>query len=275
MKTSSQPHSCLKILTVILLGIFVFSGCASSSGRSAFRPQRGPTRTELVLLNVPEGSGWVAFKKDEGSQQIEDYRIVVIRQSTDELIYDSVIPLAASMETHGFELAKDDPRLQDLAMTVDRSIIEPLESVMPQLAAVENDRTAPVAEESAGEMAQPSAMRPMSTPRPPAAVEPQDDPTQLEPPQLVESDQDYPLIRRNGDQVIIQMPAENSLSEGDRLFIREADRTITLPGEDQQKLISKGSLTGLVQVRSVKGRIANTLLLSGYMPKNPVFEPNE
>ncbi len=237
-----------------------------------------PTRTELVLLNVPEGSGWVAYRKDESSAEVEDYRIVVIRQADNELIYDSVIPLAASMETHGFELAKDDPRLRNIALNVDRNIIEPLESVMPDRPAVTNEQRLQRQADEAMEMNEPETSIAAPPARPtPAATQPETTvQAPVEPlPEMIESDQDFPLLRRNGDEVIIGMPAEDSLAPGDRLFVREADRTITLPGEEEQQLISRGSLTGLVQVDAVNGRIATTILLSGYLPENPLFELNE
>jgi hypothetical protein len=259
-----------------LVAALVFTGCTTTGPTPRSRNANTPPRTELVLLNVPEGSGWVAYRRQDDTDQVEDYRIVVIRQSTDELIYDSVIPLAASVATHGFELAKDDPRLQNLAQNVDRNIITPLENVMPQLA--DSTAPAPVATPAPQPVmeSEPVSPEPAITPPTPEVV--MEEVASPEPPvypQLEDSDQEYPLLRVNGDQVIIGMPAEGSLSPRDRLFVREADRTITLPGEQEQQLVSRGSLTGLIQVESVQGRIATTILLSGYMPENPIFELNE
>lgn len=266
----------------ILNGLLAFSaftllltGCSTPPPQNAVQNPNTPTRTELVLLNVPEGSGWVAYRKDENSDEVEDYRIVVIRQSGNELIYDSVIPLAASMETHGFELAKDDPRLRNLALNVDSNIIEPLESVMPEQPAVSDAQRLEIEADNAMEMNDAEASTPPETPTP----TPEADVTEEAPadrlPELIESDRDYPLLQRNGDEVIIGMPAKDSLQPGDRLFVREADRTITLPGEEEQQLVSRGSLTGLVQVEAVSGRIATTILLSGYLPEDPLFEMNK
>jgi hypothetical protein len=106
------------------------SGCRSTS-YSAPRPTVEPAeiRSELMLLNVPEASGWVAYHCTPSEEpEMEDYRVVVIRQQTGTIIYDSQIPLAVDLCTHGFEMAPDDPRLQHLARTVDSSIIEPLEA---------------------------------------------------------------------------------------------------------------------------------------------------
>lgn len=270
MTTSSFPKPRLTFLYLSSLAAALFvSSCASIPDSVSYQQnRRTPSRTELVLLNVPEGSGWVAYRKDETDENIEDYRIVVIRQSTDEIMYDSIIPLATSMETHGFELSRDDPRLQNIARNVDRNIIEPLESVMPQIQE-ERESIADVEEPSV--ISDPTQEAETVAITPPV-VEESTPQAEVEFPETADPNTPFPFIQRNGDQVFIGMPKPDSLSNGDRLFVRQPDRTLSLPGDETQSVVTRGSLTGLVQVDYVRGRVATTVLLSGYLPKDPTFE---
>jgi hypothetical protein len=248
----------------ITAGIFFLTGCASSPTVSSPRSRAAtlpPPRTELVLLNVPEGSGWVAYRQDEQDSEVEDYRVVVIRQSTNELIYDSVIPLAASMATHGFELAKDDPRLATLARNVDQNIIQPLESVVPESDMPAETSPTPEAE-------------PEPAPEPDSPAE-KDVSLASDPVTPEDAGTPFTFLEQVDDTIRIGMPNGSSLREGDRLFVREPDRVIALPGTEEQILVSKGTVTGLVKVKSVKNQIAHTVLLSGYLPENPLFEVSE
>lgn len=107
--------------------LVVFTGCGTPTGGGASRQTQSGPRAELVLLNVPEASGWVAFADEEAdATETEEYRIVVIRQATGEILYDSRVPLSTALRTHGFEMAGDDPRLVGIARQIEADIIAPV-----------------------------------------------------------------------------------------------------------------------------------------------------
>lgn len=277
IQTSSFSRH-LRLPAACILLVLLASGCASNpSSRPATTrsaPSLPPPRTELVLLNIPEGSGWVAYRQKETDPEVENYRIVVIRQSTNELIYDSVIPLSASMATHGFELAKDDPRLQNLARNVDSNIIIPLEQVAPVSAPPPAGKPTTRSEQAASSPVESAPVEePSPTPAPKSGPEPESEAPA--PTELKEAESDYSFLEQAGNQIFIDMPEESPLTPGDRLFVREPDRTIALPGTGEQILVSRGTVTGLVTVESVEDNRASARLLSGYLPEDPRFELNE
>jgi len=263
-------RTCFRAAPLVIPGILFLTGCATSPIRTGARnlpPE--PLRTELVLLNVPEGSGWVAYRQDETEEDVEDFRIVVIRQSTSELIYDSVIPLNASLATHGFELSRNDPRLQSLARNVDQKIIEPLEQMVPP----EPTRPAEASTEPDNTVEEPAEVEETEEPEP-GSMGPESesvsDTASKDGEEVVSSL--YRFLREEEDVLLISFTEEHPLAAGDELFVREPDRTIDLPGTNEQVLVSKGSVTGLVRVESVSSQIARATVLTGYLPEQPHFE---
>jgi len=263
----SLKHS-TRLPLLFCLALILLSGCASSRARRGSDSAATMTpRTELVLLNVPEGSGWVAYRQDEQSDEVEDYRIVVLRQSNNELIYDSVIPLAASMATHGFELAKDDPRLQALAQNVDRNIIEPLEQVAqegpPTLSDEENMESD--SEEMSSPMEESESLSSVETESETSTVPSEENTTVSE----------LTLLSITDSEVMLSAEKDHSHQVGDQFFVREPDRSVSLPGSEEQVIVSKGTVTGLLEVTEVKPTELKASLLSGYLPESPRFEKNE
>lgn len=111
--------------TVLILSVFAGCGTLSPSPNRDNRAYRPPD-TQLILLNVAEGSGWVAFHEGGGTEDSELYRIRVTRASTGAVIYESTVYLPVHLQTHGFEMAHDDPRLARVAQQVDSEILAPL-----------------------------------------------------------------------------------------------------------------------------------------------------
>ncbi|MDA3873886.1 MAG: hypothetical protein PF795_07985 [Kiritimatiellae bacterium] len=236
-------------------------------------------RSELMLLNVPEASGWVAYHCTPSEEpEMEDYRVVVIRQQTGTIIYDSQIPLAVDLCTHGFEMAPDDPRLQHLARTVDSSIIEPLEAFRrnqpapdpiaapaePPLAS--SDSTSEPATETETETADLSEAEATVPETTEPAVTTRDE---------EEDEKPFILGAYENEVLHIDLKEAGSLSQGDRLFVRNPPQIIALPGTDEQILVSEGEVVGLVEVISTEGLTASAKLLNGEIPENGHLEKTE
>lgn len=249
------------------------SGCQSTSPAAPRRPEK-PTeiRSELVLLNIPEASGWVAYHCTPSEEpEMEDYRVVVIRQQTGTIIYDSQIPLAVDLCTHGFEMAPDDQRLQHLARTVDSSIIEPLEAfrrsqpaATPTPAPTESDST------SSDTTTKPEVEHEMSE-----AVATVPSESTLKTRTQVESEKPFGLGAYENGILHITLQEAGSLAEGDRLFVRNSPQIITLPGTEEQILVSEGEVVGLVEVISTDNLTASARLLNGEIPENSHLEKTE
>ena len=253
-----------------LSGVFLSStlmfltSCATTPSPSIGGPEGDVLpRTELVLLNIPEGSGWVAYRPDSMSEDVEDYRIVVLRQADNSLIYDSVIPLAANMATHGFELAKDDPRLRELGFNVDKNIIEPLESVAETEMFQEETEDAPPSEELE------SAERIESVPEPKAEAPEQE--AELRP----MTTDGLVILKVEGNIITIGISEKEEVTIGDTLFVRTPDKTIALPGTGEELLVSSGAVAGMVEVISVDGKTAQATLLNGTIPDRAKLERDQ
>lgn len=260
--------------------VILSSGCqsASYSAPRSSTVEPAEIRSELVLLNVPEASGWVAYHCTPSEEpEMEDYRVVVIRQQTGTIIYDSQIPLAVDLCTHGFEMAPDDPRLQHLARTVDSSIIEPLE-------AFRRSRPAPPAPSPNSAEAAPAPST--STTEPAVETETEDmDISEDERPRPAESavtardeasvERPFELGNFENDILHITLKEAGSLTPGDRLFVRNPPQIIALPGTDEQILVSEGEVAGLVEVISTDDLTATAKLLNGEIPENGHLEKTE
>ncbi len=244
------PRS-LSLLAACTGAIFLTSGCATSSifSRAPAEPAEAQPRTELVLLNVSESSGWVAYAcEKEHGDEVEEYRIVVLRTRTGEVIYDSTVPLASNLCTHGFEMDANDPRLRRMAQSVDRDLITPLESFQNS---------------QGGASAEP----PPAPPRPPSPPPP------AQPPNAPEAA--FSLVSRADDGTLtLQMTAPGTLQPGQRLFARAPDRVISLAGLEDP-VVTRGEITGMLEVVSVDGSQATARRLSGEIPDNAVFLPPE
>lgn len=267
----SFPKGISLMLCVLGLGLFL-SGCTSTGERSpgSSRKPEIDTRSELVFLNIQEASGWVAYNcNPSGTPEMEDYRVVVIRQKSGEIIYDSQIPLAADLCTHGFEMAKDDPRLQRLAQNVDADIIDPLEAYQKSLEAEtptpEVKKPAPAAKAPKPEVTEPSAVK--SEVKTPEVAE--------EAPVDAASLPKVKILGMADEMVLLESTAERTLQAGDRLFLRKDPQVIAFPGSDEKFVASEGLVSGLVQVDSVEQNTAKAKILSGEVPASGYAEKIE
>lgn len=229
------------------------------------------SRSELVFLNIAEASGWVAYNcnpSDEATET-ENYRIVVIRQSNNELIYDSLVPLAADLCTHGFEMDPEDPRLQKLGRNVDAEIIEPLEAYQKSL----------------NKEKRPSEAPPVQKPEEPTAPEERATPpendgkegaTATEPaaaaPNTPAASGAISISGVDGDSVLLQLNNEEIPVAGDRFFLRTPPKIIAIPGTGEKIVTSEGEVTGLVEIVSVENGSARARILSGSAPETGVAE---
>ncbi len=201
---------------------------------------------------MTEASGWIAYSAPEGKgSQLEEYRIVVIRSRTNELIYDSTVPMASDLRTHGFEMDQNDPRLRRMATAVDRDVIAPLEAFQAT----------------------------QSIPKPPASVPPPPSVTPTPAPEAVggvpaESSATLtPLILDVGEKTLrIAFPSGQTVAVGTRYFVRAPDRKLRLPGIDEE-VLNKGEISGLVEINAVDGQQATATLVSGEIPAKATLEP--
>jgi hypothetical protein len=203
--------------------------------------QTGALRTELLMLNIAEASGWVAFVDSEMEQDdTEDYRIVIHRESTGEILFESTIPLARGLRTHGFEMSREDARLLDIAATVDAGILPPLAQLQ-----------AGPAETSA------------VPPAPPAETLTQDSISVLTGVQVVGA---------SDNTITLQMLAENILSIGDRIFLRTPPETMQDEATGEVLILSRGRIAGLLEVTSITDNLATATLKSGAIPSEGYLE---
>jgi|GEM_PF-1069149 len=280
------------VASLLLIGL---GGCASFSGgwikpgdMATPEPRDTPPRSELVLLNVSEASGWVAYACDpDDAEESETYRIVVIRQASGEIIYDSQVPLTAALCTHGFEMAPDDPRLRNLAVNVDRNIIDPLESYRDnreeadsasslqeplETESEEQEETpAPpeVSEPAVSEEAEPADPQPVDTPVEPVSEE---EPAAEE---VTTGITGVRVKEVDGKNVTLEIDGEHLLQVGERLFVRKPAKKIALPGYDRDVVLSEGEVAGLLFISEVDETSATARVLSGEVPENGTLERTE
>ncbi|WFB37144.1 hypothetical protein P3T73_05150 [Kiritimatiellota bacterium B12222] len=217
---------------------------------------------------MSEASGWVAYNCGPGeSEEMEDYRVVVIRQKTGEAIYDSQVRLAADLCTHGFEMAFDDPRLQRLAENVDTEIIEPLEAYQKSVeqieAPVESPAPAPPTS-SVPEAKEVSISEAAEAPK-----------AQVDADTVYGQDPLYEIKSASKKEVVLIQSPTALLQVGDRLFLRKRPQVMAIPGTDENVLISEGDVTGLVEVVSVDKLTVTTQLLTGEAPADGIAEKAE
>ncbi len=249
------------------LGLTIFlSSCASSSAkrREPSAPVTEDSRSELVFLNIEEASGWVAYNCNPSGDETETetYRVVVIRQKSGEVIYDSQIPLAADLCTHGFEMSPEDPRLKKLGRNVDSEIIEPLEAYQKSL---EMEKAAPKAapETKPEPAAQETKAQTPAEPKEAAAPAPK---------AVEQANLTLPILGKDGDAVLLNLKDQEAPAVGDRFFLLTQPEVIAIPGTDEKVIISKGEVTGLAEIQSVKNETARAKILSGNMPESGVAE---
>lgn len=214
-------------------------GCAT---RDPGLPPRGttpsgPTETQLVLLNIPEASGWVAF--GGSGEASREYRIVVSRADSDEVIYESRIYLPADLDTHGFEMAHDDPRLLGIARQVDRDILLPLREAT--LEPEENAATINPAVPPAGGIS----------------------PTILLGIEVLSADADSMELRQERAGI---------LNPGDRLFLRTPAEFANDPDTGEQVMLSRGRVAALLEVTEVRENNVTVVRRSGEIPSAGYFQ---
>ncbi|MGA0332585.1 MAG: hypothetical protein ACO3N7_11535 [Kiritimatiellia bacterium] len=253
----------------------VLSSCASpSSGRPGSGPlSSDPVRSELVFLNIEEASGWVAYTCHAGDGgETENYRVVVIRQKSGEIIYDSQIPLAADLCTHGFEMSPEDPRLQRLARNVDQGIIEPLEAYQKSLEITPEPAPEPETRVEAVSAAPVTAPLPAPTPEAPAAAEESPAPDVQTDVEEIEPVPEITIAGTEDEWVLLEFGLIPLPKVGDRLFLRSNPKVIAIPGTNEKIITAEGQVTGLVEIVSVEGSTVKSQILSGTAPEFGVAE---
>jgi len=256
----------------------ISTGCTSFGGRDASEPSAvQPTRTQLLMLNRAESSGWVGYTdRAMLNPPKEDYRVLVIRQKTGDILYDSIVPLPVNLRTHGFEMEPGDPRLQGLARQVDRNIIVPMEQY--QRRSLDGDL--PEDDPSSSEM-EPSTEPTVLTPAPEPIMEepPAEAPEAPEGvPALVEGPNSsltgIAVLATTKNSLTLDVEPAGMLQKGDRLYLRHPPKTIVLPGMENN-ILTPGEVAGLVEVRQVEDGTVTAKLLSGDIPAEMYFERAE
>lgn len=238
------------IATLLLLS----SGCVSLSGNSRPRPaQPAPApqatppslRTELLMLNIAEASGWVAFTdSDEPDPETEDYRIIIQRESTGERLFDSRIPLAKGLRTHGFEMSREDARLLNIAATVDAGILPPLSQFPAE--------TTPAA---------PTEERPTAAPTPPSETN-----------DAIDVLTGVQILNATDTALTLSLDDPGTLALGDRLFLRTPPETLQDPATGSLIVLSRGRIAGLLEITALEDNTATATLQSGEIPEAGYLE---
>ncbi len=233
----------LKLLLCTLL--LASTGCRTTSGHrppSATRPRSAeisPLRTELLLLNIAEASGWVAFTDSStDAEDTEDYRILIQRESTGEILFESSIPLARGLRTHGFEMSREDARLLNIASTVDAGILPPLQHIQAE-PVTDRDVTAP------------------------APAEPEESISVLTGVQVIEATK---------TTLILQLDDPERLNLGGRLFLRTPPEVMLDPDTGETLILSRGQIAALLEITDLTGDRATATLLSGAIPAEGYLE---
>jgi len=247
MNTNATKSLALASALIALLG----SGCASVAPRNGTPPL---PRTQLVLLNIGEASGWVAFDCADAATggATEDYRIVVINEKTGTVIYESRVPLAADLCSHGFEMAANDPRLIRMARGVDRDIITP----------IEGPRQSPAAG-----FLPPSSVAPAVPAETAAqtAAKPHNATDAFELPELA-------VVDATPTSLVLDQGQARALKMGQRFFIRTEPKIISNPVTGEELMVSKGQVSGLLEITKLEGARAVATLLSGQIPEAGYLE---
>jgi hypothetical protein len=230
-----------------------------------------------VLLNRADHSGWVGYTDPAGNTQPEDYRVVVIRQRSGEILYDSVVALPGNLRAYPFDMEPGDPRLERLAREVDANVIAPLDSYQRQKGAGAAQPSPPEPAPSAPEPAPEPAAASATPPAVSATPEPSREP-QANVPALVEGPNSsltgITVVERKGDRLTLEFAPANLLQKGDRLYLREPPKVIALPGMDEN-LMTAGEISGLIEITRAKDGSATAKRLSGTIPDQMYFERAE
>lgn len=236
----------LKPFLVLVSGILllVSAGCRSvpdtrtpAHSRTP-PPAPSPLRTELLLLNIAEASGWVAFtESDSESVDTEDYRIIIQRESTGEILFQSSIPLARGLRTHGFEMSREDARLIQIASAVDTGILPPLSLV------------------DAGRSTSPTVPPHSDAAEAPLAV--------LTGIQVIDATE---------NTLVLEMESPGLLQTGDRIFVRTPPETMQDPETGALLILSRGRIAGLLEITEQTETRAIATLLSGELPPEGYLE---
>jgi len=198
--------------------------------------EASPLRTEFLMLNIAEASGWVAFTDSAtDAEDTEDYRIVVQRESTGEILFESSIPLARGLRTHGFEMSREDARLINIASTVDAGILPPLSQFHAETS-------------------------PSARPTPEGSDQTLSVLTGI---QVVDATQ---------TALIFELDSPDSLRPGTRLFIRTPPETMEDPDTGDLIILSRGRIAGLLEVTDLSDGRATATLISGEIPAEGYFE---
>ncbi len=248
-------------LSCILL-ILLSSGCStllpSRHGQSTLPARTGrlpgsrrtpaptsPLRTEFLMLNIAEASGWVAFADSDTSEEdTEDYRIIIQRESTGEVLFESSIPLARGLRTHGFEMSRSDARLLNIASTVDAGILPPLRQLHP-------DRS-DIAE-----------TLPSSDPSPASEVIPDSDISVMTGVHVIDALE---------NALILQLDNPDDFAVGHRIFLRTPPETLQDAETGDVVILSRGRIAGLLEITELIDDRATATLLSGEIPSEGYLE---
>ncbi|MCC5844046.1 MAG: hypothetical protein JJU05_07335 [Verrucomicrobia bacterium] len=234
-----KPPLIFLVCTLLLAS----SGCSTPSTARPAPATRtrtagsAPLRTEFLMLNIAEASGWVAFTDSTtDAEDTEDYRIVIQRESTGEILFESSIPLARGLRTHGFEMSREDARLIDIASTVDAGILPPLSQLQTP---------------------------PVTAPETPAAPSTEETLSVLTGVQVIDATQ---------TGLILQMEHPDVLKLGGRLFLRTPPETMQDPDTGDTIILSRGRIAGLLEITQLSENRATATLKSGEIPPEGYLE---
>ncbi len=263
------------LATGILLGI---SGCTSVPNDRAMRPLPGrtqaqtpaasdrPSRVRFLLLNPHDTSGWIAYEDGE-SADTEMYRVVVVRESTGELLYDGRAPLSVNLRESGFEMDEGDPRFQELIQAADRHFVTPLMQVAP----APTPQATPPRTPTSGAAVPRRSPQTRPQPAPSAEAAPAEAPETTTPlPQRTSND--ITLIETSGDIVKLNLGTQTDLSAGQRMFMRTPPEILVNPVTQEETVLSRGQITALLEIISVDENRAEARILDGEVPEDGYFE---
>ncbi|MCH8510624.1 MAG: hypothetical protein LAT83_03130 [Kiritimatiellae bacterium] len=228
-------------------------------GQRSVPPDR-PSRVRFLLLNPHDTSGWIAYDDGE-SADTEMYRVVVVRESTGELLYDGRAPLSVNLRESGFEMDEGDPRFQELIQAADRHFVTPLLQMAP---APPQPESTPARPTSA-----PVPRRPTQQPR---QLEASRQPEAAAPVAPQQSFDEITLIEQTDDIVILHLGEKKGVTVGQRLFMRTPPEILINPATQEETILSRGRISALLEVISVEDNRAQARLLDGDVPEEGYFE---
>lgn len=235
----AKPRLIILLCTLVLLN----SGCATvSEPRQQHPHHRGSElRTELLMLNFAEASGWVAFTDSSAdADDTEDYRITVQRVSTGEVLFASSIPLPRGLQTHGFEMSRQDPRLREIAATADGGILPPLHR----------------------------RQRASDDPPAPGGVEESTPLTE----ETISVLTGVEVLDASAAALTLLLEDPGLLKTGDRIFLRTPPETMTDTETGDTLILSRGRIAGLLEITELEGNRAVATLKSGEIPPEGYLE---